>query len=108
MASDYNGPIELESMKPVLKAELKHPAAPRKRLRKAVTEIRVRLCTSGAAALDLIGQPAERRENRAPASPATSELQRALNRISTDSLRGNLSFLSSDLVGGPMDAFGRT
>ena len=31
---------------------------------------------------------------------AATELQRALNRISADSLRGNLSFLSSDLLAG--------
>ncbi len=36
----------------------------------------------------------------APAPPGAIELQRALNRISTDSLRGNLSFLSSDLLAG--------
>jgi hypothetical protein len=36
----------------------------------------------------------------APNPSAAVELQRALNRISADSLRGNLSFLSSDLLAG--------
>jgi hypothetical protein len=35
-----------------------------------------------------------------PPSVAALELQRALNKISADSLRGNLSFLSSDLLAG--------
>ncbi|MBV9303163.1 MAG: M20/M25/M40 family metallo-hydrolase [Acidobacteriaceae bacterium] len=35
-----------------------------------------------------------------PVPSATSNVERALNRISADSLRGNLSFLSSDLLAG--------
>jgi hypothetical protein len=39
-------------------------------------------------------------KNAEPHPSAPTELQRALNSISADSLRGNLSFLSSDMLAG--------